>query len=230
MTRAMLTTTIILIALVVTAKTFGDSREDIHASPAETQPLAEGMPAPAFEVRDVHGAPFRFDPGEMDKPLVLTFYRGGWCPFCNLHLAELRHAVPALQEMGFDAWFVSIDLPEVLRPSLDYPELDFTLLSDSKLDATRAYGLAYTLDEETRLRYLRNDMDIEAASGENHHVLPVPATFIVGTDGLISFAYTNINYRVRIHPVVLLAAARAYLEGEDQRLVRQREAQREENR
>ncbi len=203
-----------------------NDREAIHASAEDAQPLLPGMSAPAFDVRDVHGKEFHYDPSAMQKPLVLSFYRGGWCPFCNLHLSEMRHAEKELIELGFDVWFVSIDLPEVLAPSLDEPDIGYTLLSDSKLHATRAFGIAFTMDEETRLRYLNYDMDIEAASGETHHVVPAPSTFIIGTDGVISFQYTNPNYRVRLHPDVLLAAARAYQEDADKRLNKRRAAQR----
>ncbi len=204
----------------------GEAREDIHAAPEMVRPILPGMKAPAFEVRSVTGETVQFDSSNLQKPLVLTFFRGGWCPYCNLHLSELRHAEEELLEIGFDVWFISIDKPEVLADSLNEPDLGYTLLSDSKLQATRAFGIAYTLDEETRQRYLTYDMDIEAASGETHHVLPVPSTFIIGSDGVISFQYSNTNYKVRLYPGVLLAAARAHIKEVDRRLPQRRAAQR----
>lgn len=205
----------------------GDERQEIHATAELAQPLMPGMMAPSFTVRDVQGDDFHFDPASMEKPLVLSFYRGGWCPFCNLHLSEMRHAEKELQDLGFDVWFLSIDQPEVLRPSLDEPDISYTLLSDSGLQATRAFGIAFRVDDETHQRYLTHDIDLEAASGESHHVLPVPSTFIIGKDGRINFAYSNPKYTVRLHPEVLLAAARAYTSDEDERLRRMRKAQRE---
>ena len=205
----------------------GDERQDIHATAELAQPLMPGMMAPSFTVRDAHGENVDFDPTSMDKPLVLSFYRGGWCPYCNLHLSEMRHAEEELQDLGFDVWFISIDQPEVLRPSLDQPDISYALLSDSGLQATRAFGIAFRVDDETHQRYLTHDIDLEAASGESHHVLPVPSTFIIGKDGEINFAYSNPKYTVRLHPDVLLAAARAYTRDEDERLRRMRKAQRE---
>lgn len=204
-----------------------DARQEIHAAAELAQPLMPGMMAPAFSVRDVHGDNVDFDPASMDKPLVISFYRGGWCPYCNLHLSEMRHAEEELSELGFDVWFLSIDQPEVLRPSLDQPDISYTLLSDSELQASRAFGIAFRVDDETHQRYLTHNIDLEAASGESHHVLPVPSTFIVGTNGVINFAYSNPSYAVRLHPDVLLAAARAYTRDEDERLRRMRKAQRE---
>lgn len=199
-----------------------DNREDIHASAQEVQPLLVGMKAPDFTLRDVENQPFRFESGSQAKPIVLTFFRGGWCPYCNLHLSELRMAEKQLGEMGFDIWFISIDKPELLLASLDEPGIGYTVYSDSSLDATRAFGLAFRVDDELNEKYLSYDIDLEKASGETHHVLPAPATYIIGADGVINFAYINPDYKVRLHPDVLLAAASAYRDDADRRLVAKR--------
>jgi len=195
-----------------------ENREDIHASADQVQPLLIGMKAPDFTVRDVEGQTFSFEPGAQAKPIVLTFFRGGWCPYCNLHLSELRLAEEQLEEMGFNIWFISIDKPELLLASLDDPDIGYTIYSDSSLSATRAFGLAFRVDDKLNTRYLSYDIDLERASGEEHHVLPAPATYIIGTDGIINFAYINPDYKVRLHPDVLLAAARAYNDDADKRL------------
>jgi peroxiredoxin len=199
-----------------------DSRTDIHASAEEVQPLLVGMAAPDFTLRNVENQAFSFKSGTQVKPIVLTFFRGGWCPYCNLHLSELRLAEKQLKEMGFDIWFISIDKPELLLESLDDPDIGYTVYSDSSLSATRAFGLAFRVDDELNERYLSFDIDLEKASGENHHVLPAPATYIIGTDGIINFAYINPDYKVRLHPNVLLAAATAYTGEADKRLVSKR--------
>jgi len=199
-----------------------DKREDIHASAEDVQPLMVGMKAPDFTVMDVENGTVRFISGEQDKPVVLTFFRGGWCPYCNMHLSEMRLAEEQLKEMGFDIWFISIDKPELLLESLDDPDIGYTVYSDSALNATRTFGLAFRVDDELNERYLSYDIDLEKASGENHHVLPAPATFIIGRDGIINFAYINPDYKVRLHPNVLLAAAQAYTENADTRLVEKR--------
>jgi peroxiredoxin len=195
-----------------------DNRQDIHASADQVQPLLAGMKAPDFTLRDVENREFKFESGMQDKPVVLTFFRGGWCPYCNLHLSELRLAEKQLKDMGFNIWFISIDKPERLLASLNDPEIGYTVYSDSSLDATRAFGLAFRADDALYEKYLGYGIDLEQASGENHHVLPAPATYIIGTDGTINFAYINPDYKVRLHPDVLLAAARAYKEDADNRL------------
>lgn len=194
-------------------------RTDIHAQADEVQPLLPGMAAPAFNVRNARGDEVAFDPGGLERPLVVSFFRGGWCPYCNLHLAEMRKAESELRQMGFDIWFISIDRPEELYASLEQPEIGYTVLSDSQLAATRAFGLAFRVPDERVEKYLGFGIDLEGASGETHHVLPAPSTYIIGTDGVIRFQYTNPDYKVRLHPDVLLAAARAYRADADRRLI-----------
>ena len=218
------TATLLWIILAVTslASLADGNRNVIHASADQVQPLLPGMTVPGFVVRDVEGQDVVYNPDKQQRPLVLTFFRGGWCPYCNLHLSELRLAETRLKDMGFDIWFISIDKPELLRASLDDPGTGYTLLSDSKLEATRAFGLAFRVDAATVQRYLTNNIDLESASGEYHHVLPAPATYIIGADGMVNFAYVNPDYKVRLHPDILLAAAGAYRDDEDKRLIRMR--------
>jgi peroxiredoxin len=217
----------VLLAFFSTHALAQSQRTDIHPDANDVQPLLPGMQAPSFDVVSVDGQPVHFDPGNLQNPLVLTFFRGGWCPYCNLHLAELRKAESELREMGFDIWFISIDRPELLYDSLDQPDLGYTILSDSKLEATRAFGLAFRITDEMVEKYKQYDIDLEAASGESHHVLPASATFIIASDGMIRFQYTNPDYHVRLHPDVLLAAARAYIDEANERLRRQYKANKE---
>ena len=218
-TSVIITAFLLVVSFVSIA---GDSRTDIHASADQVQPLLAGMNAPDFNVKDAEGKDFEFNAAGMNKPVVLTFFRGGWCPYCNLHLSEMRKAETQLKEMGFDIWFISIDKPEMLLESLDDPNIGYTMYSDSSLEATRGFGIAFQVDDELVEKYLQWNIDLEKASGENHHVLPAPATYIIGKDGVINFAYVNPNYKARLHPDVLLAAANAYNEEADSRLVKMR--------
>jgi peroxiredoxin len=220
MTRLNFLLAIALVSIFSSPLRAQDPRSSIHETAEQVQPLLPGMKAPSFTVQDVKGNTVAIDPASLEKPLVLTFYRGGWCPFCNMYLAEMRHAEKELTGLGFDIWFISIDKPELLYASLDQPDVAYTIYSDSSLDATRAFGLAFRVDDDTYERYIGYDINLEEASGETHHVLPAPSTFIIGTDGIINFQYTNPDYKVRLHPDVLLAAARAYVNEADQRLYR----------
>jgi peroxiredoxin len=143
--------------------------------------------------------------------LVLIFYRGGWCPFCNKHLGQLQQAEPQLRELGYRIVAVSPDRPEKLKESTDKGGLSYTLLSDSSMVAAQAFGIAFEVDAPMLEKLASYNIDIEADSGETHHLLPVPAVFIVGKDGVIDFSYANPDYKTRLASEVLLAAAKAAL-------------------
>lgn len=119
------------------------------------------------------------------------------------------HAVEGdLREQGYQIIAVSPDRPEKLRETLDEKGMGYTLLSDSSLSGARAFGLAWKLGPDILKRYEEFGIDLEDASGETHHTLPVPAVFIVGVDGVIKFQYVNPDHTARIDPDVLLVAAR----------------------
>lgn len=228
MNKLSLAAAAVLLSLCAATLNADTDRTRIHEEAEQVNPLLPGMRAPAFEVRDARGEPVTFDPDRMQKPMVLTFYRGGWCPYCNLHLAELRNAEIELSELGYDIWFVSVDKPEMLHGSLEQPDIEYRVLSDSGLIATRAFGIAFRVPDDLVEKYLDHGIDLEAASGEDHHVLPAPSLFLIGRDGTIRFQYTNPDYKQRLHPDVLLAAARVHQRDVSDRLRRQYEASRKE--
>jgi peroxiredoxin len=116
-----------------------------------------------------------------------------------------------LREIGYQIVAISADRPSMLQESLDKHDIGFQLLSDSSMTAAVEFGLAWRMPESMVKKYLTYDIDLDAASGQSHHVLPVPSVFVVGTDGVVRFQYVNPNHRVRLDASVLLAAARAQM-------------------
>lgn len=200
-----------LLAAWVTALSVADTSA-VPDDPSKVQPLEAGKRAPAFTVRTATGEPFRFDPKALQKPAVVIFYRGGWCPYCNTHLGQLRTAEPQLMEMGYDVLFMSADRPELLRPSLKEKDINYTLLSDANMNAARAFGVAFRVDDATVKQYKKYNIDLEATSGATHHELPVPAVFIIDRSGTIRFAHWNPDYKVRLSGEEIVAAAREAIE------------------
>ena len=181
------------------------------ATAEEVHPLLPGMTAASFEAQLADGSAFTFDSSQLGAPAILVFYRGGWCPYCNRQLMGLRTIDDDLVDMGYELYFISADRPEKLAAAPDTLDVSYTLLSDNELDVSKAYGIAYRLDEATIERYSNGGPDLEDASGYDHFLLPAPSVFIVDTTGVIQFQYTNPNYRVRLEHSVLLAAAHAAL-------------------
>ncbi len=103
---------------------------------------------------------------------------------------------------------ISPDQPLKLRETIDKHQMSFLLLSDSDMVAARSFRVAYKLDDQTLTEFKKYNIDVEDASGEKHHILPVPAVFLVATSGLIQLEYVNPDYKVRLDPELLVAAAK----------------------
>lgn len=176
----------------------------------EISPLLTGMQIPSVPLRTIDGDTVQITDLTAQKPTVLIFYRGGWCPYCNRHLAELQKAEEKILEMGYQILAVSPDRPELLKKSVDEHDLSYSLYSDSPMEVSKAFGLAFRLDDQTFNRYRENGIDLTERSGYDHHLLPVPAVFLIDTNGKIQFQYVNPDYKTRIKSSVLLAAAKAY--------------------
>ena len=188
---------------------------EIAASAEETQPLPAGVAAPSFTARNADGSDFVFDPSALERPAMLIFYRGGWCPYCNRHLAELRHVVPELEQRGMDVYFLSADSPANLASALygDAADLDYTLLSDARLGAAEAFGLAFRIPDEYYQAAKEYGVDFEEASGETHHALPIPAAYLIDAEGTIRFGHTNPDYTQRLSADQLRAGVESVLDG-----------------
>lgn len=177
---------------------------------AAPQPVAAGAPLPAATVRTTAGEAVSLRAATGGKPTVLIFYRGGWCPYCTKHLAALAEIEGELRAAGFQLVALSPDRPEKLRAQPAHAGLGYTLLSDSKAEAMRALGLAFRVEDGLVKTYKEQyGIDLEADSGETHHLLPHPAVFIVDAAGMIRFAHVNPDYKVRLSGEEILAAARA---------------------
>ncbi|MFC2169539.1 peroxiredoxin-like family protein [Acidobacteriota bacterium] len=183
---------------------------DIPDSADKISPLLVGAKVPSLVLTSIDNELFDLNEAIAQKPAVLIFYRGSWCPYCNRHLSELKDAEAELIELGYQIFALSPDKPENLKTTLEKNEIKYTLLSDSKMEAASAFGIAFKVRDETLTRYEEYGIDLEASSGEKHHLLPVPAVFLVSTDGMILFHYVNPNYKVRLKKEVILAAAKAF--------------------
>jgi peroxiredoxin len=179
----------------------------VVASSAElTRPLEFGMPAPDITYLTAENAPIALSAFWTKKPVVLIYYRGGWCPYCTRQLMGLPRTAEKLKRMGYTTLVVGADKPESIRKYAS-PGVDFEILSDHTMEGAKAFGIAFHVDDETVARYKEVEIDLEAESGETHHILPIPAVFIIGRDGVIHFSYANPDYKVRIANDAILFAA-----------------------
>lgn len=203
---------IVIFLIVFSISMIGQNEMNASKSANDICPILIGEKIPAVSLKSV-------DNNEVDllkliskKPTVLIFYRGGWCPYCNLHLSELQNIEKDLIGLGYQIIAVSMDKPEKLAEAKTEKGFNYTLLSDNDAEAALAFGLAFKVDAETIERYKTYKIDLEASSGKDHHILPVPAAFILDTEGIIQFEYINPNYKVRVNGDLLLATAKIALQ------------------
>lgn len=182
----------------------------IPSDPTQVQPLAAGMQAPAFSAQTKDGVVRTFSPGSYQKPTVVIFYRGGWCPYCNMQLSDLHLVEPKLRQSGFEVVFLSTDRPAILYSSLKSEHIGYTLLSDSRLDAAKAFHIAFHLDDAAIAKMKGFGVDLDSTTGQPLHELPVPSVFIIDRTGTIRFVYSNPDFKIRLRADALWAAAVPY--------------------
>jgi peroxiredoxin len=182
-----------------------ETEVSVASSAEQTNPLQPGASVESVSLKTVDGRTAELADFIEEKPTVLVFYRGSWCPYCNTHLAGLKEIEQQILDAGWQIIAVSPDRPEKLAESLDEHQMKYTLLSDSKMRAAKMFQIAFKVDDKTIEKYKGYGIDLTDASGRDHHLLPVPAVFLIGTDGVIQFTYANPDYKVRLDPQKILS-------------------------
>jgi peroxiredoxin len=181
-------------------------RAEVPASAESVSPVSVGDVAPNPIVRTLEGDSVKLNSVTGGEPMVVVFYRGGWCPYCTRHLSALQEILPEMKEAGYTLVAISPDKPEKLAETVKEKKLSYTLLCDSTLEAAKAFGLAFQVDEPTVKMLDGYGIDLIAASGETHQQLPVPAVILVNDEGIVTFVHHDPNYKTRLSSEMLLKA------------------------
>jgi peroxiredoxin len=184
---------------------------DLKATGIEQRALHAGDAAPTgLVLPDATGRPVRLADLWQRSPLVLLFYRGGWCPYCNLELRAWQRKLPELQRLGASLVAVSPQTPDNSLSTAEKHELAFPVLSDSSLAASDAFGITFALPRELVDLYGSVGTELPVLNGNGQWALPLPATYVIGREGRIAFAHVEADYRERAEPdEVLRAVAQA---------------------
>ncbi|MGB5199603.1 MAG: peroxiredoxin-like family protein [Sedimenticolaceae bacterium] len=171
--------------------------------------LRTGDQVPDFELPNHNGQPRRLSRMLDDGVVVLNFYRGGWCPYCNMELNALQQALPAIRAAGATLVAVSPELPDRANDTQARHALEFDVLSDVGNRISEAFGLVFELPQQLRPIYARLGIDVPAYNGDDSFTLPVPASYLIDSDGVIRYHFVNVDYTQRLEPDTLLDALRA---------------------
>lgn len=166
--------------------------------------LKAGDQAPDFVLNDPDGKPVSSRDLLATGPLVVSFYRGVWCPYCNMDLQALQAELPAIEARGASLVAISPQTPPNSRKSQRDNKLGFPILSDVKAEVANAFGIRFALPDYLIKVYkaLRNDLPL--VNADPSWVLPMPARYVIGTDGVIAYAEINPDYTQRPDPSELL--------------------------
>jgi peroxiredoxin len=137
-------------------------------------------------------------------PVIVTFYRGGWCPYCNLELRAFQRILPDLTAAGATLVAISPEKPDDTLSTAEKNALSFEVLSDVGQKVGRAFGLVYIFSDELKRAYQEFGLNIPATNGAEEWALPISATYVIGRDGTIIYAYTDPDYRDRADPQEIL--------------------------
>ncbi|MFI5024509.1 MAG: peroxiredoxin-like family protein [Alphaproteobacteria bacterium] len=188
--------------------------EELRSGAIARTMLKVGDRAPAIVLGNAKGE--IVDVGALLKkgPVIVAFYRGGWCPYCNLELKAFQEVLPEITAAGASLVAISPEKPDDTLSTAEKNALSFEVLSDVAQKVGRAFGLVYEFTDELKSAYQGFGLDIPARNGApGEWALPVSATYVIDRDGTIVYAYTDVDYRDRADPrdvikaLVLRAAA-----------------------
>ena len=182
------------------------SFEKLHASDIAANAINLGDTPPDFSLPGATGQTLSLYETLEQGPVVLSFYRGGWCPLCSLELQALQQQLPAIRSIGATLIGISPETPDNSLTTAEKHGLDFEVVSDVGNKTARDYGLVFTLYEEMRPLYLKWGLDIPAYNGDTSWELPVPATYLIDSSRVVRAAHVDKDYTKRMEPEKILEA------------------------
>ena len=184
-------------AIIKQAKAFQQGKDAIKI----------GQKAPSFKLPNPEGNSISLAALLNKGPVVITFYRGNWCPYCNLQLRALQARLDEIHALGATLVAISPQMPDGSMTKDEISAMDFIVLSDQEAKVASQYGVAWEVPAflEEHMRVGRK-LDLEKINNGNSNILPIPATFIVGRDEVVIWNYVNVDYRTRSEPEDIIKA------------------------
>lgn len=179
--------------------------EKLAASGISERALKPGQRMPSFSLPDATGKTVTSAELLANGPLVISFYRGNWCPYCNLELRALQAQLADIEAAGATLVAISPELPDQSLSTQEKHDLKFPVLSDIGNAVARQFGLVFELDASVRPIYAAFGVDLQSHNGDGSFELPLPATYVVDRDGMVLNRFVNANYRERLEPTTLLS-------------------------
>ena len=173
---------------------------DLADSGIVNNSLKVGEKVPEFSLQNAVGKTVELKSLLAENPVVISFYRGGWCPYCNMELRGLQKYLPQITELGAKLIAISPETPDNSLSTTEKNELTFEVLSDLGNQTAKKFGLVFQVPEELRPIYQSFGIDLPAYNGDESFELPIPGTYVIATDGTIIHAFVDPDYTKRLDP------------------------------
>lgn len=194
-------------------KTIDGSIAALGATGIRSSVLKTGETAPDFVLPNSDGVPVSTIEQRAKGPLVVKFYRGSWCSYCNVEVRALMGVLEEIRSLGGDMVGITPELPDEAAKMTEKHGLEFEVLSDRGNTIARAYGLVWTLPDHVREFYGKIGLDLERSNGDDSWELPIPGNFVLAPDGILLDVFADPDYRVRQEPADVVAAIRRWRGG-----------------
>ncbi|MGI1678388.1 MAG: AhpC/TSA family protein [Cellvibrionaceae bacterium] len=166
--------------------------------------LTKGQTFKSFTINSHNGNQVKSAELLKQAPLLVVFYRGGWCPYCNVQIRQLTEAYPEFKKRNVTPVLISVDETDGASLAQNTYEIPFTVLSDPDLLAHKAFKVTMKIDNKSVAQYKEYGIDLEAWSKRDHHTIAVSSAFLVNKEGKILWAHASKDYKTRPSPVQLL--------------------------
>lgn len=186
-------------------KTFQDGLDHVAKSDAMKTAKKSGHQAPDFTLPDATGEEVTLSKLLKDGPVVLIWYRGGWCPYCNMQLQAMQEALPKIKQLGGTLVAISPEVPDKSLSTKEKDALEFYVLSDVGNRVAKEYGIVYTLDDATH-GILEDRLKLSQYNGDASGELPLTVAYVIDQDGLITWDFKDYDYKRRAEPADIIDA------------------------
>ena len=182
------------------------TNEELIAQHIKDNALQIGQKVENFSLANHNGENIELADLLKKGPIIISFYRGGWCPYCNLELKALNDYLPQFKTQSAQLVAISPQLPDETLSTAQKNDLEFDVLSDVSNKVADQFGLLFTLDERIQALYTQFGIDFEHYYGDKSFKLPLPATYVINQEGVITYAFLNEDYTLRAEPTDIMAA------------------------
>ena len=161
--------------------------------------------APNFSAKDQNGKDVSLKELKKKGKVVLVFYRGNWCPYCNKHLQKLQDSLNLITEKGATVVAITPETSEGIAKTVEKTKATFPIIYDEEMKIAKNYQVSFKVDERTTVRYKNSDIDLLKINNQKEPLLPVPAVYIVDKDGFVTYRFFESDYKKRVTVKEILA-------------------------